>query len=198
MSKVSRLPVLGAIAALTSACHPAIVLARTTSLELNGGLTDVDGDPDASMARSGLAWNVGLALNFEFQATELLRLGIGAGYTHVSLPEEGPVESHSVGSALAHLYLDVRLKASSGGTFVPRMTLGGTRGGDGVTTTGYLGVGGAFPQANSWAIHVTTGPHWLAVYDFATKSHSGWGWHARVRLRRAWFDCRNETAGTCD
>ena len=197
MGTLFRLAELGAVAALTSACHPAIVLARTTSLELNGGVTAVEGEQGAVMARSGRAWNIGFAINFEFQATESLRMGIGAGYTHVTLPAKGPVESHAIGSALAHIWFDIRLKSQTGGLFVPRMTLGGTAGGDGVMRTAYLGFGGAFPQGG-WAVHVTTGPQVLAVYDFETKSHSGWGWQARVRLRRTWFECTGETAGTCD
>lgn len=191
---------LFAIGAVNGACHPAIVLARTVSLELNGGVTSVDGDPGAAMARSGIAWHLGGALNFEFQASESLRIGVGAGYTRVMLPAAASIESHTVASALAHLWFDIRLKSSErgGGSFTPRLQLGGMTGGDGKMTMGYLSLGGVFPQSHTWAVHVTTGPHWLAVNDFETKGHSGWGWSARIRIRRPWFDCTTETEGTCD
>lgn len=185
------------MAASTTACHPAVVLARTTSFELNGGVTSVDGQDGAEMARSGLAWNIGFAINFEFQAFSALRMGIGAGYTHVTLPEVPPIEAHSIASALAHIWLDVRLKPQTGGTFVPRTVLGFTSGG-GVVTTLYFGLGGAFPLGGKWGLHVTTGPQYLAVYDRETRAHAGKGWHARIRLRGTWFACDREADGTCD
>jgi hypothetical protein len=144
-----------------------------------------------------MAWNIGFALNFEFQASESLRMGIGAGYTQVTLPAEGAIESPSIGSSLAHLWLDFRLRSQTGGTFVPRLALGVTSGGSSTMNTGYLGFGGAFPQGG-WGVHVSTGPQWLGVYDREVKSHTGWGWQMRLRFRRTWFDCHGETEGTCD
>jgi hypothetical protein len=171
------------VAAISSGCNGLLisgisgeVLAGTTSMEPGN-----DEDP-SNLARSGRAWSVGFTINLETEWVRTTTMGTGAGYTRVTLPASGMLPTHEIGSATVNLWIATIMDLPRTPSIRPRVMIGGATGGNGAIREVYIGAGASFHGSGGWGLHLTAGPHGMAVYDKDVGSHAGWGWQARLRV----------------